>query len=170
MSSNEPFGPWVEAMESAGAVDPRNGRPSWTQLAARADVSVSAVTNMVNGKTKAKPDTIQKVARALRVRPEVVSGWLGDRRPVRGPYVPVPESALLSDHERDALDTLIRAIARGRAEESDGDGNAAPKTQEPSGSAPIDFASRRRKPVPQPGEAAARKGQIYKPGDSQDSE
>lgn len=129
MSSNEqPFGPWVEAMEKAGAVDPRNGRPSWTQLAARAEISVSAVTNMVNGKTKAKPGTVQKVASALSVRPEVVSGWLGQPRPVRGPYVPVAESSLLTPHERDALDLLIRAIARGRAEESDGDGNATTNT------------------------------------------
>ena len=135
MSSNEPFGPWAEAMEKAGVGDPRNGRPSWTQLAARAGVSVSAVTNMVNGRTAAKPATVQRVADALGVRPEVVSGWLGAPRPVRGPYVPVEESALLSEQEREALDNLIRAIARGRAEESDGDGNAAAKTQGPDGPA-----------------------------------
>lgn len=138
MSSNEqPFGPWVEAMEKVGAVSPRTHRPSWTQLAAKADLSVSAVTNMVNGKTRARPDTVQKVAQALRVRPEVVSGWLGTDRPVGGPWEPPRESSLLFPHERDALDDLIRAMARGRAKESDGDGNAAPTKPEPEGSAQV---------------------------------
>lgn len=158
MSSNEPFGPWAEAMEKAGVGDPRNGRPSWTQLAARARVSVSAVTNMVNGKTAAKPATVQKVANALGVRPEDVSQWLGAPRPVRGPYVPAAESALLSDSEREALDNLIRAIARGRTEESDGRGDATPNTPGPDGPAP-DNVRTLRPDTPQepPARAAARK-------------
>jgi len=132
MSSSEPFGPWVEAMERAGAVDPRNGRASWNQLAERAGVSTSAITNMVSGKTKAKPATVQKVAVALRVKPERVSEWIGATAPVGGPYVPVPEAALLSSREREALDLLIRAIARGREDVMGNAEHPAPIATHPS--------------------------------------
>lgn len=132
MNNSEPFGPWVEPMTNAGAVNPRNGRPSWTQLAARAGLSVSAVTNTVYGRTRAEAPTVQKIAKALRVKPETVSDWLGTPKPVRGPYIPVDESALLSPHERDALDLLIRAIARGRdTQEGATHGHPTPTTAPP---------------------------------------
>jgi transcriptional regulator with XRE-family HTH domain len=114
MSNSEPFGPWVEAMEKAGAVDPRNGRPSWNQLAMRAGVSTTAVTNAATGKTKAKASTILRISGALHLPPETVSTWVGAVAPVSGPWTPVQESALLSRDERRAMDDLIRAIVRGR--------------------------------------------------------
>lgn len=118
MSTEEPWEPWAQAMRTAEIGDPRNGRPSWTQLARRAKVSTSTVTNAVNGKRKAAPETIQALARALRVKPEVVSGWLGVPT-VGGPYVPPDEASLLAAHEREAIDQLIRAIARGREDVKD---------------------------------------------------
>lgn len=127
MSSTEPTGAWADAMRRAEIGDPRNGRPSWTQLAEKAGVSVSTVTNAVFHRTKASPATIQALALALRVRPGLVSEWIGQgSSPVGEPYVPVDEAALLSQHERDALDDLIRAIARGRREDGEHGGNAAP--------------------------------------------
>ena len=118
MSTEEPWEPWAEAMRAAGIGNPRNGRPSWTQLAHRAKVSTTTVTNAVTGKTAAEAPTIQAIAAALRVRPEVVSAWLGVPT-VRGPYVPPTEAALLLSHEREAIDQLIRAIARGREDVKD---------------------------------------------------
>lgn len=118
MSTEEPWEPWAQAMRSAQIGDPRNGRPSWTQLARRAHVSTSTVTNAVNGKTKTGPETIQALAKALRIKPEVVSGWLGVPS-VSGPYEPPAEGALLLSHEREAIDQLIRAIARGREDVKD---------------------------------------------------
>ena len=118
MSTEEPWEPWAQAMRTAEIGDPRNGRPSWTQLARRAHVSTSTVTNAVNGKTKTGPETIQALAKALRIKPEVVSGWLGVPT-VSGPYEPPAEGALLLSHEREAIDQLIRAIARGREDVKD---------------------------------------------------
>jgi transcriptional regulator with XRE-family HTH domain len=107
--------PWRDAMHEAGIGDPRNGEPSWTQLAFRSGLSVSTVTNAVRRRAKASPGTIQALAFALRVAPEQVSEWIGQApSPVGGPYVPVPEAAFLTQAERAALDDFLRAIARGR--------------------------------------------------------
>lgn len=141
MSSEEPFGPWVEPMERAGARDPRStdGRLSWGGLARLAGVSTSAITNMVYGRTKRPhPRTVQKVAEALGVSPETVSEWIGLARPVGRPYEPDGSSSLLYEHERAALDELIRAITRGREEKAGGEraDSSAPKTSagdEPAG-------------------------------------
>lgn len=119
MSTEEPWEPWAEAMRAANIGNPRNGRPSWTQLAHRAGVSTTTVTNAVTGKTAAEAPTVQALAKALRVKPETISGWLGVPT-VGGPYVPPDEASLLATHERDAIDQLIRAIARGREEAHDG--------------------------------------------------
>lgn len=135
MSSDEPFGPWAEAMERAGARNPRSaeGSPSWGGLARLAGLSTSAVTNLVHGRTRRpNPETVQKIAGALGVAPEVVSGWLDMPRPVGASYAPAAEASLLYEHERDALDELIRAITRGRREAGGGDAErAASKTQAP---------------------------------------
>ncbi len=122
MSSVEPFGPWVEAMENVGAVDPRNGRVSWNQLASKAGITTSALTRLATGKTTAKPSTVRAVAEALRVRPEVVSSWISAGREVRGPYVPPDEAHLLTDRQRDALTELIRSMVAD--EQKAGEGHA----------------------------------------------
>lgn len=118
-STAEPWGPWADAMRAAQIGDPRNGRPSWTQLAHKAGVSTSTVTKVVTGQRKAEAPTIHALARALRVKPEIVSDWLSIPI-VRGPWEPPSEAALLADHEREAISGLIRAIVRGREEAHDG--------------------------------------------------
>ena len=130
MSSEEPFGPWVEPMERVGARNPRSldGRISWGGLARKAGVSTSAITNMVYGRTKTpSPGTVQKVAEALGVSPETVSDWLGLARPVGKTFEPDEASSLLYDHERAALNELIRAITRDRREAGEEhEGRSAP--------------------------------------------
>src|SRR5690606_21953060 len=92
-----------------------------------ADLSVSTVTGAVSGKRSPGPKTIHAIARALNVKPEDVSGWLRNSARVSEPYTPTEESALLTDHERDALDDLIRAIARGRRAAARSDEELGPK-------------------------------------------
>jgi len=138
MSSEEPFGPWVEPMERVGARNPRSldGRVSWGGLARKAGVSTSAITNMVYGRTRTpSPGTVQKVAEALGVSPQTVSDWLNLDRPVGKTFEPDEASSLLYDHERAALNELIRAITRDRREAGeDRDERSAPMN--PAGESP----------------------------------
>lgn len=160
MSSTEPGEPWASAMRAAEIGDPRNGRPSWNQLAARAGVSVSAITNAVKGKTRLSPPNVQRVAEALRVKPEVVSGWLRST-PVYGPYLPPPEAALLSDRERQGIDALIRALAQGRQERDGHEQQPAPMTGDPEVVSDVDRARAARALRAQlPDDIAARRGRI----------
>ena len=59
---------------------------------------------------------LSTLAAALSVAPEEVSAWLKLPRPVGDPYIPDGKSSLLHEHERSALDELIRAITRDRGE------------------------------------------------------
>ncbi len=134
-SIDEPWEPWASAMLAVNAVDPRTvgegrtPRPSWTQLAELAGVSTTAVTNAVVRRTRnPRPEVVQAIASALRVQPDTVSGWIGLRSPVRGPWDPPQEAALLSPVERQALGDFIRAITLGRREERGS--RAAPMNQD----------------------------------------
>lgn len=113
VSRNETQEPWASAMIAAGAVDTRRRAdvPSWTRLGEMAGVHTTTLTKMVAGKSKPTVETVEKIATALKVEPEVVSGWLGFEMPVRTPYEPPSEGALLTDRQRDALSEVIRSIA-----------------------------------------------------------
>lgn len=112
--SNEPKGEWAEAMIAVGAVDPRRDVPvpSWNRLAEMAGVSTTTLTAMVAGSTQASPTTVSKVAKALRVKPEVVSGWIQTARVVRDAYRPPPEADLMDDRQRRAVTELIRSFVK----------------------------------------------------------
>lgn len=119
--STEPFGPWVEPMIKAGAVDPRREEavPSWNRLASLAKVSTSTVTMMIDGRRAPNPRTVQKIANVLKVDPLKVSEWLELSRPVGRRYTAPPEADLLSERQQNALTTFIRALAADRRENDD---------------------------------------------------
>ncbi|WP_436702159.1 helix-turn-helix domain-containing protein [Nocardioides sp. BYT-33-1] len=135
--SDEPTGEWAKAMSKAKAVDPRNGRPSWNQLAEIAEVSTSTITAMVSGGRATSATTIRKVAGALGVSPEEVSRWLGRSRPVSDPYEPPAEADLLTPRQRKALTELIRAFVSDEQDEGGGEGDAGgTPAKTPPGSGP----------------------------------
>lgn len=105
---------WEEALEKVGLVDPRNGRPSFNQLAIRAGMAPSTVTAIVNGRSKPSPATIQKIADALRLDVRIVGEWVGQARTERAPYTPPAEADLLTHRQRRAVDEMIRAIVADR--------------------------------------------------------
>ena len=108
------------------------------------------------------------LARRMGTSPQTLDSW--KNRGVRS----LPSKALLEALARETrtpyeevLDAALRDIDY-LPKESDRDGNATPigdgDIVPPT---PIDFEARRRKPIPT--DAAARKGKLYKPGDSQES-
>lgn len=146
MSTIEPQEPWASAMIAVGAVDPRReGVASWNRLGEIADVHTSTITGFIAGDRKPSTKTIQKIASALRLPTEVVSGWIRDSRPVRSVYTPPAEAALLTDRQRKALTELIRSMVteEQRAGEEHDQRSAPTK---PAGRAPakdeVDLAAR----------------------------
>lgn len=117
---------WEDALENAGLVDPRNGRPSFNQLAIRAGMAPSTITAIVNGRSKPSPVTIQKIADALRVDVRLVGHWVGQARTERAPYSPPAEADLLTHRQRRAVDEMIRSIVADRE-----------STDEPDESTPV---------------------------------
>lgn len=105
---------WEDALETAGLVDPRNGRPSFNQLAIRAGIAPSTITAIAAGRSKPSPATIQKIADALRLDVRIVGEWVGQARTERAPYTPPAEADLLTQRQRRAVDEIIRAIVADR--------------------------------------------------------
>lgn len=117
--SNQPH-TWDEALAAAGLVDPRNGRPSRNQLARAVGMSNSTLGAVIDGRSKPKSSTVQKIADALGIDVRVVAGWVGEKRTERSPYAPPAEADLLTDRQRRAVDEIIRAIVAERASTDDG--------------------------------------------------
>lgn len=117
---SKPLQHWDDALVAAGLVDPRNGNPSFNQLAKRVGVSSSTVNAIVMRKQTPRAATIQKIADALGLDVRIVSDWVGQKRTERGPYTPPAEADLLTDRQRKAVDEIIRAIVAERASTDDG--------------------------------------------------
>lgn len=128
-------------MVKAGVVDQRGrnaDRASRSELARRVTehlgrdepVSTSTITAMINGTRKTEREIVDAVAAILGT--DDVYDWV-DRPKRDGPVVTIPDKfGLLSPRQQVAVVELINSMA----EERDGSGDAAPKTQGPSGPAP----------------------------------
>lgn len=158
--------PWATAMVDRGFTDRRTKvpRPSARALADAAGVHATTVLAMIGG-ASSDPRSVEAVAEALGRDPETVSGWIDPARLVSGPWVPPDEARLLDRRQRDALAELIRAMTSTRKA---GEGSEQRPASIETRDEVIDFDARRRKPIPT--DAAARKGKLYKPADSQDSQ
>lgn len=108
------------------ATDPRNGRPSWNRLAEMAGISTTTLTQMVEGRRKTSVPTIEKIAKALRLKPDQVIEWIGSERRVTRYEVP-DEVHLLTERQQKALTEMIRAIAADTAGGEHGGDTAATK-------------------------------------------
>lgn len=127
--------PWRTAMGNAGAY-------SFRQLAAKARVGTSSVTNLIYGRTTSREGTMQAVADTLRLPVTTIREWASTARGEVGPYSPPAEANRLSERQRRAIDELIRSIVAALPEEQ-------------RGGQLIDLA---RLPLPDASRLAARRG------------
>ena len=94
----------------------RGIRVSYRALSERTNVSHEAVRRVVRG-WSVKRDSIQAVADALGVDPEVIYELRGETAEV-DPWDPPAAASLLSHEERDALSRIITLMVAGRRAES----------------------------------------------------
>lgn len=102
---------WDAALVKAGFVDPRNGAPSNSALATHVGSNPSTIAHMRAGTRKPKPETVRRIADALRISVRTLSEWVDQSRSVEAPYIAPPEADLLTHEERKAVDQLIRVMA-----------------------------------------------------------
>lgn len=115
--------PWMDLMTPRGLTSIR-------RLAERAGLSHTAVNDVVHGDAK-KPahETLAGIADALDVPLADVYELAGRSEPRAAAWTPPAEANLLTIRQRRAIEDLIRSIVLSEAEERDGSGSAAPKTQ-----------------------------------------
>ncbi len=110
--------PWATAMREAGVGDPRNGHPSWSALGRKiGGVHASTLIAMADGSRATDRETIAAVAKALKLDAREVAAWIPRATAFGEIYEGPSESRLLTDDERSALSTLIKAIAKSRTAE-----------------------------------------------------
>ena len=106
--------PWASAMEKVGATSPRTGKPSMNALAELSGVHATTIQRVIYkrlGHRGADPETIQKLADALKVKPARVAKWIGQTWGAGEPYVPPKEADTLGPRARRAVDEMIRTLA-----------------------------------------------------------
>jgi len=105
--------PWYSALIDAGFVDTRTGKPSQRQLAESIGVHPSTVSRAIRGSNagSAAVDLVYALAGALHKTPTVVASWVG-RSWSEGvaAYEPPAGTEVLSHHQREALNTVVRAM------------------------------------------------------------
>ena len=101
---------WAQAMVKAGAVDPRNGNPSLTQLARMAGRHTTTVSKLILGQDPSvSAEARQAVAAVLGVDRGELDNWVG-AEPAGELYGGPPGSEYLTGRERRALDEVIRLL------------------------------------------------------------
>lgn len=101
--------PWASAFREAGLVSPVTDEPSIQQLSKKSDVHPSAIARIISGRTrKPRAQTVDKIARALQVDFLVVASWIGQKWEVFEPWVPPATANLMTGHQRDIIESLIR--------------------------------------------------------------
>lgn len=95
--------PWRDAMEKAGTYSLRD-------LAARAGVGTSTVSDLIYGRKLASERTMQAAADSLRLPITTIREWAATARGEVGPYQPPAVANRLTERQRRALDELIRSI------------------------------------------------------------
>lgn len=95
--------PWREAMEKAGAYSLRD-------LAGRAGIGTSTVSDLIYGRKSSSEPTMQATADSLRLPVTTIREWAAAARGEAGPYQPPAVANRLTERQRRALDELIRSI------------------------------------------------------------
>lgn len=142
--------PWASAMTAQNFVDGRgSGRPSWRSLSKETGVHPSTLSAMAAGTRTTSVDVLQRVAHALRVDIQTVSGWANQVRALSEPYSPPDDANMLDDEERAAVDRIITLLARSKKRgSSDGRQPDAQKTPDaPPHVVDVTQPPARRRPV-----------------------
>jgi transcriptional regulator with XRE-family HTH domain len=95
--------PWREAMENAGTYSLRD-------LATRAGLGTSTVSDLIYGRKLTSERTMQAVSDTLRLPVPTIREWAATARGEVGPYRPPAVANRLSERQRRALDELIRSM------------------------------------------------------------
>ncbi len=96
--------PWLKLMEASGYTSLRG-------LAEAAGVSHPVINRMVQGIGTPKDDSVNAVAKALRVKPSTIYDLVKVSAPSESaPWKPPAEAARLTTSQRDALAQLIRTM------------------------------------------------------------
>lgn len=90
--------------------------PDWSnrRIADAVGVSPESVNRIMKGKGDPSPDTLDKIAHALKLPVERVREAAGQPRGEAAPYTPPSEANLLDDRQRRAIDELIRSFIETR--------------------------------------------------------
>lgn len=80
------------------------------QIAERAGLRPGTVDRVMNGVGQPKVETVDKIARALKIPVERAREAAGKPRGSSEPYAPPAEARLLDQRQRQALDELIRSV------------------------------------------------------------
>lgn len=107
--------PWASAMRKADMTDPRNGkRLSMRRLADKAETTTTTISAMIYGRRDTRPEIVELVAEKLGVPVQTVFEWVRMSRTEARPFTPHRDAALLDSEERDAVNELIRLLARSK--------------------------------------------------------
>ncbi|QDF15457.1 helix-turn-helix DNA-binding protein [Gordonia phage Mollymur] len=111
-TSEELAEPWHSALVDAGFVGPQ-GIPSVRQLAVAIDVHPSTLSRLIRGANarQPRPELVQKVAKALKRKPQEIAEWAGEQwESGLGSYDPPEGSETLTLRQRESVDRIIRAF------------------------------------------------------------
>ncbi|MEV7973300.1 helix-turn-helix transcriptional regulator [Cellulomonas sp. NPDC089187] len=141
-----------------GEMDRRGWKP--VELAKRSGVSKQVLSNLLNDdrdELRMLParDTIDGLAAAFSVDRDVLLGVVGEAM-----GIPVGRTVVVYDASRVPDDELLRELAHRLA--------AREAVQVPAPALLDELDARRRKPVPEVGAAAARRGALHRPADAQE--
>lgn len=151
-------------MIESGCTDPRNAtRPSLRQLAERMGVSTSTASAMVYGTRVTDVANVDAAAEALRLDPLTVTEWVDRVRTVKAPYQPPSVANLLGQDERDAVDQLIRLLARSKTREGETDAHSAEARKKSSAGAPLPLQEARQRRMME--QSTMKKRAAYRPGE-----
>ena len=97
----------------------RAGFHTLTELAEAAGIEVPTLTRIVHRETQQpREKTMLRIANTLDVSPRVVYELIDQPQPGDTMYEPTPEALYLTEHERKAIDQLIKAMTRERRPEA----------------------------------------------------
>lgn len=140
---------WAKLAERKGI------RPSFRAISQRAGVAITTVTRLITeGRTS--PETVTAVAEALGVTEAKIHELAGLAAGDLGPWSPPVEAHQLGGPEREALEQLIRVMAKGAAHDG-----RSPEAQKKSGAATTDDSG--ASVVELRPQQAARKGRKMRP-------
>jgi len=95
--------PWRDAMENAGTYSLRD-------LAARAEVGTSTVSDLIYGRKLTSERTIASVADSLRLPVTTIREWAAAARGEERPFELPPEANRLGRRQREAVLAVVRAM------------------------------------------------------------